>query len=89
MPHFAKALEEDLQTVNQLKALNPLVARPDEDLQPTARTAIGYARLLNEARILLDRLSNGAGLHHVGPDINRFEARCREQVGPIVEKVPK
>lgn len=67
------------------KVLNTLVTTPPEDLQPSAKTALEFARLLNEARILLDRVSSGATLFHVGPTIQDFERRCREQVGPVIE----
>ena len=65
--------------LNKLKALNPLIVMSDEDLQPSVLVAIGYARLLNEARILLrDRARSY-------DDVEDFERRCREQVGPIIE----
>lgn len=63
------------------KTLNVLVHVPTDDLKSSAKTALEFARLLNEARILLR--------HFQSSELTEFEARCREQVGPIVEKVPK
>lgn len=59
------------------KALNPLINTAPDDLQDGAKTALAFARLLNEARILL-RDARPLASHD-------FEKRCREQVGPIVD----
>jgi len=72
--------------LNQAKALNPLITVPVSDIQPSARTALQFARLLNEARILLQKCS--PDWCDDPSDIEDFERRCREQVGPIIEAKP-
>lgn len=79
-----QAALESTPTTSQIaaKALNTLVAVPQEDIQLSARTALQFARLLNEARILLRHFDADRSF---GSDIGDFERRCREQIGPIVE----
>lgn len=60
------------------KTLNVLVHVPTDALKASAKTALEFARLLNEARILLRHFSS--------PELTDFERRCHEQVGPVVEK---
>lgn len=59
------------------------------DLQANADMSIAlrFARLLNEARILLDLVRHGQPLQNIEliEAIDRLEGRCREQVGPIIK----
>lgn len=78
------------------KALNPLVKTPESELQSSVVVTMKFARMLNEARALLQQVgqhippqsiaeSRTSGLPEFMETLESFEKRCREDVGPIVK----
>ena len=65
-------------------ALAPSLGPKDPPLQTGMNTSLKFARLLNEARMLLDMIRCGQSLENVTPSIDGLEARCRDAVGPII-----
>lgn len=67
---------------NTALLLNPLItAYPPDEMQTSLTTALEFARLLNQARILLRERARAYD------DVGDFEQRCRKEVGPIVERI--
>lgn len=80
--HVTRAMVADLESALNFSSSQDARVVDQASKRDVTATAIRFAKLLNEARILLQRFDADPSF---GSDIGDFERRCRELVGPIIE----